>query len=439
MEFSDGSKEFATFSLINPGVKQRKKVARIASTVQERTQMSRTARIARMSRRRAAVLALLVAALDSDSSSSSDSDDEDWVRFAGENLDTLLGVPERQPKVSGYMGVVRAYSDSEFRTHFSVSRHSAESLTRQFYQSGHYMENTGHGGCPQKSPEEHILSFLWYAVNNSCIREVAQRFETSESTLHRNMDKVLGFLCSLSPQLIAFPSDMDQLAKEFQKLAGFPGVVGSLGGTLINVRCPAHRRRPASMDRQLSLVIQAVSDPWLRFLDIFVGPPGDKRDMALLSRSPLGEQLEGFDHRYHLLSNLVYPPREYLVPPYGEKSSDDPETLAKQEFDVHHGVTHAVVDDAVALLKRRFRQLSRLEFFTLEKMSDFVLACCVLHNFLINAGDAELDSTEEPTNAESDEEDKVEGCELACNEEEALLEELGELKRLALRKLLVGA
>ncbi|CAN8001423.1 unnamed protein product, partial [Ixodes hexagonus] len=277
-----------------------------------------------------------------------------------------------------------------------------------------------------------------YAVNKSCIREVAQRFDTSESTLHRNMDKVLGFLCALSPRLIAFPSDMDDLAEEFQKLAGFPGVVGSLGGTHVNVRCPARRKRPVAMGQELSLAVQAVSDPWLRFLDVFVGPPGDRRNMALLSLSPLGQRLEGFDDRYHLLSDLAYPPREFLVPPYGEESSDDPETLAKQEFDALHGVTHAVVDDALALLKRRFRQLSRLEFFTLEKMSDFVLACCVLHNFLIDSEDAALNPPEESANAD-EEEEQVEGCDLASNEEEALLEELGELKRLALRKLLVGA
>ncbi|KAM7295371.1 protein ALP1-like [Ixodes scapularis] len=393
-----------------------------------------------VSKRRAAIAALLVAALDSDSSSSSSSDDENWVRFAGENLDALLGVPERQPRTSGFMDVVRAYSDSEFRTHFLMSRATTVSLTRQFYQSGHYLENTGHGGCPQKSPEEHILSFLWYAVNNSCIREVARRFDTSESTLHRNMDKVLCFLCSLSPRLIAFPSDLDLLAGEFQKVAGFPGVVGSMGGTHVNVRCPAHRQRPVSTDRELSLAVQAVSDPWLRFLDVFVGPPGDKRNMALLSLSPLGKRLESFDHRYHLLTDVVYPPRECLVPPYGEKPSDDPETLAKQEFDALHGVTHAVVDDALALVKRRFRQLSRLEFFTLEKMSDFVLACCVLHNFLVDADDVQLDPVEESTDMENGEEgEEVEGCDLASNEEEALLEELGELKRLALRKLVVGA
>ncbi|KAL3208910.1 hypothetical protein MRX96_038512 [Rhipicephalus microplus] len=30
---------------------------------------------------------------------------------------------------------------------------------------------------PPKSPEEHVLSFLWYAANKCCIRDVAGRFE----------------------------------------------------------------------------------------------------------------------------------------------------------------------------------------------------------------------------------------------------------------------
>ncbi|KAL1437646.1 hypothetical protein MTO96_048727 [Rhipicephalus appendiculatus] len=73
------------------------------------------------------------------------------------------------------------------------------------------------GGLPPKSPEEHVLSFLWYAANKACIRDVAGRFEVGESTHHRMMYRVIDFLLHIGPRIVTFPDDLEKLANEFKQ------------------------------------------------------------------------------------------------------------------------------------------------------------------------------------------------------------------------------
>lgn len=84
-------------------------------------------------------------------------------------------------------------------------------------------------------------------------------------------------------------------------------------------------------------------------------------------------------------------------------------------------------------MKNRFRQLMRLDFFRVERMSKFVLACCTLHNLCIDLGDEweeEDDEEEDVLRAYQGERNtpttSVSGSQAARN---AALRRLGELKR----------
>ena len=45
------------------------------------------------------------------------------------------------------------------------------------------------------------------------------------------------------------------------------------------------------------------------------------------------------------------------------------------------------IENTFALLKSRFRQLSRLDFYTVKRMCKFIVACCTLHNLCIECND----------------------------------------------------
>lgn len=64
----------------------------------------------------------------------------------------------------------------------------------------------------------------------------------------------------------------------------------------------------------------------------------------------------------------------------------------KKRYNKKHCQTRVKIENAFGLLKQRFRQLVRLDFFSVERMCKFVLACCVLHNMCIDQCD-EFDNT----------------------------------------------
>ncbi|KAK8768386.1 hypothetical protein V5799_015149 [Amblyomma americanum] len=374
----------------------------------------------------AVVATLVTSILDSSSSSSSSDSEEELV------LNQLLSFVQNPSKKRRLGDCITKplleCSDDEFFQDFRLRRRVVVSFIERYARSSFYIRLSDHGGLPQKSPEEHILCFLWYATNKVCIKDVAVRFCISESTVYGIIERLLDYLCSLQSREICFTEDLNLLADAFEQISGFPGVVGCIGGTCINTRSPANVLKPSNRQSLASVRLQAVCDSRCRFMDVFVGPPGDLESESVFLASPLAEELPYWcQDKFHLLGDRGYPLREYLLTPY----DDDQGTrdLAEQYevvFNERHGRTRAKIDDAFMLLRQRFRQLHFLEFVTASKMRRFIMACCVVHNICVEAGDIELEF--ELTETDGDRIMTV------CSESDAEAEEkdereLGSLKR----------
>ncbi|KAH8027318.1 hypothetical protein HPB51_004630 [Rhipicephalus microplus] len=251
-------------------------------------------------------------------SSSSSSDDDDEVYAAA--FQQLFSLPERRPKVE-------AYVTKTFKRNFRVTRPVVDFLAAEFAKSPHCPQNSDHGGLPAKSAEEHILSFLWYAANKACIRDVAGRFEVAESTHHRMMGRVTAFLLDIAPNVIKFPSDLQKLAVDFEKLSGFPDTIGCVDGSYMPIRCPARKVRSVYINRHhyLSLTLQGVCDNKKRFLDASTGYPSKIHDARIFRRSRISSVLPQLcSSKYHIVGDAAYPFREYLMTPirdYGNLDS----------------------------------------------------------------------------------------------------------------------
>ncbi|KAL3215624.1 hypothetical protein MRX96_000240 [Rhipicephalus microplus] len=134
----------------------------------------------------------------------------------------LFRIPAKRPKVVGFIeDVVRQYSDHEFWRHFRLARPVAEKLVAEFAVSSMCPSST-HGGVQAKSAETHVLTFIWYAANKTCMRDVASRFDMSESTVYRVLQRVAQFLMTLGPSVIKFPADLENLTSSFEKTSVLP-------------------------------------------------------------------------------------------------------------------------------------------------------------------------------------------------------------------------
>nr|XP_037271281.1 putative nuclease HARBI1 [Rhipicephalus microplus]XP_037284460.1 putative nuclease HARBI1 [Rhipicephalus microplus]XP_037287810.1 putative nuclease HARBI1 [Rhipicephalus microplus]XP_037289140.1 putative nuclease HARBI1 [Rhipicephalus microplus] len=366
-------------------------------------------------------------------SSSSSSDDDDEVYAAA--FQQLFSLPERRPKVEAYVTkTVASYSDEEFKRNFRVTRPVVDFLAAEFAKSPHCPQNSDHGGLPAKSAEEHILSFLWYAANKACIRDVAGRFEVAESTHHRMMGRVTAFLLDIAPNVIKFPSDLQKLAVDFEKLSGFPDTIGCVDGSYMPIRCPARKVRSVYINRHhyLSLTLQGVCDNKKRFLDASTGYPSKIHDARIFRRSRISSVLPQLcSSKYHIVGDAAYPFREYLMTPIRDYGNLD---SIKKTFNARLSGTRVLIENTFGDLKNRFRQLHRLDMWTVDNMSKFIISCCVLHNLCIDCGDLpenlsrDLSLTSQTTNVDSSS-SAVQVSSSSVAQQDSLLRGLASIKR----------
>ncbi|XP_042143591.1 putative nuclease HARBI1 [Ixodes scapularis] len=338
----------------------------------------------------------------------------------------MFSVPEPRPKIEGYIEtVVSRYSDEEFRRNFRLHRSTCEKLIADFAASTAYPDRSTHGGTPQKTPEHHILVFLWYAGNKTSIRDVAGRFGVSESTCHAMITRVMTHLCQIAYRVIRFPSGLDKLSSDFEQVSGMPGVIGCIDGSYIPTRCPADKIRSTYINRHgiLSITVQGICDHKRRLLDVSVGWPSKIHDGRVFKLSTISKRIptlfEGA--KYHLLGDAAYPCREYLVPPYKDYGNLSPKQHA---FNTKLSSTRVLIENIFGILKNRFRQLKVLEFISVERMCQFTMSCCVIHNLCIDGDDLMDPGAPEPTKRTTPYEGE--------DEVEAALRVLGERKRSAL-------
>lgn len=312
---------------------------------------------------------------------------------------------ENPHPVRDYEKTVNNYSDEEFREHFRVSRRTAEILTNKFASSRFYIKRSNTSGRTPISAETQCLSFLWFAGNKHSYKDVSKLFNITSSSVHRCQTHFLEFLFDISSTYIKMPSTSamkENVSQSFEKIAGFKNVLGCIGGSNIYIRKPVHKIRSSYVNRHglRSITLQGICDADNKFLDVFVGATSKIQDCRIFKLSQIYPQLPNIcKGKYHILGGVAYPLREYLLTPYRDCGD-----LSEQQkkYNRKHRQTRVKIENAFSLLKQRFRQLLRLDFFTVERMSKFVVGCCVLHNLCIDEGDLWTDApeTERPTSEE---------------------------------------
>lgn len=96
-----------------------------------------------------------------------------------------------------------------------------------------------------------------------------------------------------------------------------------------------------------------------------------------------------------LLVDVGYAVRPRFLPPfrgtryhlreYGNNRPQNPREL----FNLRHSSLRVTIERAFAALKNRFRILDNKPFHTYRTQVKLVLACCILHNWILGYGDDE--------------------------------------------------
>ncbi|XP_057760648.1 protein ANTAGONIST OF LIKE HETEROCHROMATIN PROTEIN 1-like [Arachis stenosperma] len=88
------------------------------------------------------------------------------------------------------------------------------------------------------------------------------------------------------------------------------------------------------------------------------------------------------DAGYMLRSGLIisYRSTRYHLSEYSRHPPENPKEL----FNLRHFSLRNAIERAFGVLKNRFPILSEMSRYNIDKVSEIIISCCILHNFLID-------------------------------------------------------
>jgi len=103
------------------------------------------------------------------------------------------------------------------------------------------------------------------------------------------------WLVSLMPEWIAWPQggSIERISNSFMERAGIANCVGAIDGSHIPVEKPiVEGREYFNRKHSYSIVLLAVVDCDMKFINVYCGDPGSYHDTRVLRRSDLYHQAE---------------------------------------------------------------------------------------------------------------------------------------------------
>ena len=182
----------------------------------------------------------------------------------------------------------------------------------------------------------------------------------------------------------------------FQDECKIPQAVGAIDATHIGIIAPEEPFDYFDRHHRYSVIMQAVVGENLVFLDTAIGYPGSMHDARVLRQSNIFRKAEngdiltepfvtvnGVNVRPRLLGDGAYPLLPWLLKPYPINAILN---RSQRRFNKTLSSAQSTVERAFGILKGRWRiLLKRLDsrFY----VSEFILTCCILHNFCQEAGE----------------------------------------------------
>ncbi|XP_035983967.1 putative nuclease HARBI1 isoform X2 [Fundulus heteroclitus] len=236
------------------------------------------------------------------------------------------------------------------------------------------------------SPEVQVLAALGFYTSGSFQTSMGDIIGISQASMSRCVTNVTKALVEKAPQFITFnsePSSRDFTFQEFQRVAGFPGVLGVLDCVQVAIKAPNSEASSYVNKKGFhSVACQLVCNARGLLLSAETWP-GGLRDTKILQRSALHKQLQDNKEGW-LLGDGRYPLKKWLMTPL-----ESPGTDAELRYNLAHMMTREIADRTFRAIQTRFRCLDGIKGnlqYSPERSSSILLACCVLHNASLHSG-----------------------------------------------------
>ncbi|XP_046328221.2 putative nuclease HARBI1 isoform X3 [Haliotis rufescens] len=230
-------------------------------------------------------------------------------------------------------------SDDELYARYRMPRHALLKLLEAVSPSITPATQRSHS----LSPETKLLLTLRYLSKGGFFVELGDLHGTVKSSVSRVFHPTVDAICNSINNICFDLDNLRNVKHDFYRLAGFPRVIGAIGGTLVPIRRPPADEEAAYVCRKgfHAINVQAICD-----------------------------------------ANLSYGCRPWLLTPVL-----DPKTRHEERYNSSHCRTRNTIERAFGVLKSRFRCLHKstgcLPFST-SKNCKVIMAAFKLHNFCMD-------------------------------------------------------
>ncbi|XP_047147356.1 putative nuclease HARBI1 [Vigna umbellata] len=242
--------------------------------------------------------------------------------------------------------------------------------------------------------EEQVAQFLHIIGHNVKNRSVAFFFYRSGATVSKHFHNVLDAILSLESEFLTQPSRDEvhpYVLNNNRFYPYFKDCLGAIDGTHVRVRVP-RTDAPRFRGRKdwPTQNVFAACDFDMKFTYVLAGWEGTASDSRILKNAldrddpfviPQGKYYLG-DAGFMLKSTVLTPYRgvRYHLKEFTRTGSQN----ARELFNHRHSSLRNVIERTFGVLKKRFPIIASGSepHYGLETMTDIILACCILHNFI---------------------------------------------------------
>ncbi|POW17351.1 hypothetical protein PSTT_00757 [Puccinia striiformis] len=347
-----------------------------------------------------------------DSSSGADSDDdqdredeeEGMLAILEDKVQALLSVESKRylrprgrilkgPEDNHYY--LEVLEEKRFKVHFRMSRESFFNLCNLVADNPIFHNNST---CPQRPVVEQMmvtLNRLGCHGNGVSVAMLACKYRMGEGSVELYTNRCIMAILGLKPQLLAWPNaeERSEVSSGFADV-GFEGCVGLIDGTLVVLSTCPGRDGPDYYNRKGSYGITTllVCDQEKNITHVYTGWPGCSHDQRLMNNCGLSQApTDFFSDDQYLLADSAFTATTTVVPAF-KRARNRGLTEEQHDFNRHLSGVRVGIENCIGLLKNRFQSLKglRLRASTdqdLVRINAWIMACCVLHNFLNRGGD----------------------------------------------------
>lgn len=312
-------------------------------------------------------------------------------------------------KIARHMDLSPSKGLDTFQLIFKMSRKTFEyicSLAREHMMVKTHFAFTN--GKPMSLYDQVALALRRLSSGSSLI-SIGDSFGTHHSTVSQVTWRFVEAIEEKGLQHLRWPSTEKQLTdikSKFEKIQGLPNCCGAIDTThIVMLLSTSELTGDVWLDRKEnhSMLLQAIVDPDLRFLDIVTGLPGKMSENSVLRSSNFfrlcekGERLNGnkakipaeeAELQEYIVGDAGFPSLPWLLTPHRESELSE----SKLDFNRRISATRVVAQRALARLKDVWKMIQGVMWRPdKHKLPRFILVCCILHNIVIDMEDEVLD------------------------------------------------